>query len=56
MLSRVGVTNKKGSGLDDWIYCTLCIHNSGLQVIERLSRSTHFTVHRYTCIRVLSLQ
>jgi hypothetical protein len=26
VLSRVGVTNKTGFGLDDWIYCTLYIH------------------------------
>jgi hypothetical protein len=34
---RVRVTYKKGSGLDDWIYCTLYIHNSGLQAITALS-------------------
>jgi hypothetical protein len=32
ILSSVGVTYKTGFGLDDWIYRTLCIHNSGLQV------------------------
>jgi hypothetical protein len=26
MLPRVGVTYKKGFGLDDWIYCTIYIH------------------------------
>jgi hypothetical protein len=25
---------RRGFGLDDWIYCTLCIHNSVLQVIQ----------------------
>jgi hypothetical protein len=25
-----------GFGLDDWIYCTLYIHNSGIQVITAL--------------------
>jgi hypothetical protein len=38
MMSRVGglrVTYRTGFGLDDWIYCTLYIHNSGLQVIQR---------------------
>jgi hypothetical protein len=37
-LSRVGglcLTYKTGSGFEDWIYCTLYIHNSGLQVIQR---------------------
>jgi hypothetical protein len=28
------VTYTTGFGLDDWIYCTLYIHNSGLQVIQ----------------------
>jgi hypothetical protein len=37
VLSRVGVNYKMGFGLDDWIYCTLYIHNSGLQVITALS-------------------
>jgi hypothetical protein len=47
------VTYKTGSGLDDLICCTLYIHNSGLQAIQRSRWSTHFTVHRYTCTRVL---
>jgi hypothetical protein len=38
ILSSVGggggcVTYKTGFGLDDWIYCTLYIHNSELQAI-----------------------
>jgi hypothetical protein len=41
--------------LDDWIYFTLYIHNSGLQVIQWYHSSTHFSVHRYTRTRVLSL-
>jgi hypothetical protein len=36
------VTYKKGFGLDDWIYCNLYIHNSGLQAIQRYRWSTHF--------------
>jgi hypothetical protein len=40
--------------LDDWIYCTLYIHNSGLQVVQRYCLFTHFTVHRYTRTRILS--
>jgi hypothetical protein len=31
----LGVTYKTGFGLDDWIYCTLYIHNSELQAIQR---------------------
>jgi hypothetical protein len=30
-------------------------HNSGLQVLQRYRYSTHFTVHRYTRTRILSL-
>jgi hypothetical protein len=33
ILSRVGVTYKAGFGLDDWIYCTLYIHNLRLQAL-----------------------
>jgi hypothetical protein len=33
--------------LDDWIYCTFYIHNSGLQVIQRYRWITHITVHRW---------
>jgi hypothetical protein len=29
------VAYKTGFGLDDWIYCTLYIHNLRLQVIQR---------------------
>jgi hypothetical protein len=49
------VTYKTGFGLDVWIYCTLYIHNSGLQGIQRYCYSTHFPVHRCTRIRILSL-
>jgi hypothetical protein len=46
ILSRVEglcVTYKTGFGLDDWIYCTLYIHKSGLQAITALSLiSTHY--------------
>jgi hypothetical protein len=52
VLSRVGVTYKMSFGLDDWIYCTVHIDNSGVQVIQRYRLSTHFAVHRYTCTRV----
>jgi hypothetical protein len=55
ILSCVGVTHMTSSGLDDWIYCTLYIHNSELQAIQRYRWSTHFAVHRYTHIRILSL-
>jgi hypothetical protein len=34
-----------GFGLDDWIYCTLYIHNSGLQAIQRYRYSTHFQLN-----------
>jgi hypothetical protein len=37
ILSRLGVTTKTGFGLDDWIYCTLYIRNSGLQAVTALS-------------------
>jgi hypothetical protein len=43
--SRVGVTYKMGFELDDWIYCTLYVHNSELQAVTALLLiSTHFTV------------
>jgi hypothetical protein len=51
----IGVTYKTGFVLDDWIYCTLYIHNSGLQAIQRYLCSAHFPVHRYTSTRFLSL-
>jgi hypothetical protein len=41
--------------MDDWIYCTLYIQNSGLQEIQRYRWYTHFTVHSYTRTSVLSL-
>jgi hypothetical protein len=34
-------------GLDDWIYCTLYIQNSGLPAIQRYRYSTHFIFRRY---------
>jgi hypothetical protein len=34
-------TYKTGFGLDDWIYCTLSIHNLGLQVIQCYHWSTY---------------
>jgi hypothetical protein len=55
MLSRVGVTYKTGFGLDYWIYCTLYIHNSGRQAIQRYRYSTHFPLHHYAYTRVLNL-
>jgi hypothetical protein len=45
------MTYKPGLGLVNWIYT----HNSELQAIQRYCWSTHFTVHRYTRTRVLSL-
>jgi hypothetical protein len=46
ILSRVGgclcVTYKTGFGLDDWIYCILYIHDSGLQPIQCYRCSAHF--------------
>jgi hypothetical protein len=55
-LSRVGVCVWLiRRGLDWLIYCTLCIHNSELQAIQRYRWSTHFPVHRCTRTRVLSL-
>jgi hypothetical protein len=36
------VTYKTGFGLDDCIYCTLYIHNSGLQAVQRYRYSRHF--------------
>jgi hypothetical protein len=32
----IGMTYKTGFGLDDWIYCNLYIHKSGLQPITAL--------------------
>jgi N-glycosylase/DNA lyase len=55
IVSRVLVTYKTGSGLDDWIYCTLYFHNSELQAIQRYRYSTHFPNHRCTRTRVLRL-
>jgi hypothetical protein len=42
-------------GLDDWIYLTPYSHNSEVQAIQRYCYSIHFTVHRYTRTRILSL-
>jgi hypothetical protein len=55
IFSHVEVTYKLGFGLDDWIYCTLYIHNSGLRAIQHYRWSTPFTVHCYTGTRILSL-
>jgi hypothetical protein len=60
VLSRVGVCAwliKQVLGLDDWIYCTLYIHSSGLQAIrvQPYHWHTRFTVHRHAHTRVLSL-
>jgi hypothetical protein len=48
------VTYKIDFGLAEKIYCTLHIQNSGLQIIQRYRYSTHFAVHRYTRITILS--
>jgi hypothetical protein len=37
IVSLIRVTYKAGFGLDDWIYCTLYIHNSALQAFTALS-------------------
>jgi hypothetical protein len=50
----VRLTYKTGFGLDDWIYYTLYIHNSGLQAIQRYRYSTHIAVHSYARTRILS--
>jgi hypothetical protein len=47
-LSRVRVTYRRGFGLDDWIYRTLYVRNSGLQALQLYRYSTDFTVHRCT--------
>jgi hypothetical protein len=39
ILSRIGVTIRRGFGLDDRIYCVLYIRNSGLQAIATLGFS-----------------
>jgi hypothetical protein len=49
------VNYKTGFRLDDWIYCTLYVHISGLQVIQRYRLFTHFTIHSYIRTRILSL-
>jgi hypothetical protein len=49
------VTYNTGIGLDVSIYCTLYIHNSGLQAIQCYRYSTHFPFHRYTSTRIISL-
>jgi hypothetical protein len=52
IMSRVGVTHNMSFGMVDWIYCTLYIHTTR---DYSYSYSTHFTVHRCTRIRILSL-
>jgi hypothetical protein len=45
ILSHVGVCSariRRGFELDDWIYCTLYIHNTGLQLKQRNLYSTRF--------------
>jgi hypothetical protein len=46
---------RRGFWIGDWIYCTLYVHNSGVQAIQRYRWSTHFPVHRYTRTKILSL-
>jgi hypothetical protein len=55
LLSHAGVNDKKGLRFDDWIYCTLYSHKSGLPAIQHYRWSTRFTVHSSTRTRVLSL-
>jgi hypothetical protein len=43
-------------GLDDCIYCTLYIHNSGLRATQRDRCSTYFAAHRYTLTVILSVR
>jgi hypothetical protein len=47
VLSGVGVTFKTGSGLDDLIYCTLYIHNSGLQATQRYRHTFSSPLHTH---------
>jgi hypothetical protein len=51
VLSHLGVL-RDSYGLD---LLTPYLHNSRLQAIQRYRYSTHFTVHRYTRARILSL-
>jgi hypothetical protein len=44
-----------GFGVGSLDLLTSYSHNSGLQAIQRYRWSTHFTIHCYTCTRVLSL-
>jgi hypothetical protein len=55
IMSHVGVTYRRGFGFVDWIDCTLYIHISELQAIQRCRCSPRFTVHRCTRTRILSL-
>jgi hypothetical protein len=50
----VRVTYKTGFGLVDWIYWHL-IHSTRNYRQQSYRYATHFTVHRYTRTRVLSL-
>jgi hypothetical protein len=48
------VTYKTGSGLDDWIYWHLMHTTRDYRQHSAIADPTSFTVHRYTCTRVLS--
>jgi hypothetical protein len=49
------MTCKTGSGLDDWIYWHLSHTSWDYRQLQRYCWSTHFTVHRCTRSRILSL-
>jgi hypothetical protein len=49
------MTYKMGFGLDDWIYWHLIHSTRYYRQLQRYRWSTHFTLHRYTRTRFLSL-
>jgi hypothetical protein len=49
------MTYKTRFGLDDWIYCTLYRHNSGLHAITEPSLVCTLYNSPYTRTRILSL-
>jgi hypothetical protein len=55
IVSRVGVTYRRGFWLDNWIYWHLIQNTRNYRQLQRSRWSTHFTVHRYTRARILSL-
>jgi hypothetical protein len=55
IFSRVLVTTDRNFGLNGWTYCTLHVHNSGLQAIQRNRWFTQFTIHHCSRNRILSI-